>query len=119
MPKAVPDESNACGIARATMRNPAMPTSIKRRATTPRGGTALVSHAYPPYIHHTLPKMTTNRATPTAFGWATRRLVSWVMVNTNTRSKNNSIVETRDPSMSAPECELPGAFDHADRELVQ
>ena len=86
-------------MARATIRYPAMPTSINSRTAGSRGGTALVSHAYPPYIHQTLPKMSATRATPTPVGSATSRLVSWVMVKTNTRSKNSSIVETRTSSM--------------------
>ena len=45
MPKAMPESPNASGIASATTRNPAMPTSISSRKTGSRGGTAFVNHA--------------------------------------------------------------------------
>ena len=73
---------------------------MNRRTTVALGGTALVSQAYPPYIHQTLPKMSATRATPTPVGSATSRLVSCVIVKTKTRSKKSSIVETRTSSMS-------------------
>src|SRR2546430_5691191 len=98
MPNATPESPNASGIASATIRKPAIPTSISRRRTGSRGGTAFVSQAYPPYIHQTLPKISATRKTPTPVGSATRRLVSWVIVKTKTRSKNSSIVETRTSS---------------------
>jgi hypothetical protein len=44
-PRATPPPSKAVGMARATTRNPPMPTSISSRSTGSRGGTALVSHA--------------------------------------------------------------------------
>src|SRR3989440_4740504 len=98
MPNATPESPNASGIASATIRKPAIPTSISSRRTGSRGGTAFVSQAYPPYIHQTLPKISATRKTPTPVGSATRRLVSWVIVKTKTRSKNSSIVETRTSS---------------------
>src|SRR2546430_5720822 len=98
MPNATPESPNASGIASATIRKPAIPTSISRRRTGSRGGTAFVSQAYPPYIHQTLPKISATRTTPTPVGSATRTLVSCVIVKTKTRSKNSSIVETRTSS---------------------
>src|SRR5438270_4479947 len=44
--------------------------------------------------------MSTTRAIPTPLGSATSRVVSWVIVKTNTRSKKSSIVDTRTSSMA-------------------
>src|SRR5260370_15098908 len=42
-----------------------------------------------------LPKISATRATPRPVGSATNSVVSWVIANTNTKSKNSSILETR------------------------
>ncbi len=59
------------------------------------GATALVSQAYAPYIHQISPSISTARASPAAPVCSPITAVSWVIVNTNTRSKNSSSVETR------------------------
>src|SRR5689334_6064508 len=62
------------------------------------GATALVSHAYPPYIHQITPSMSTTWTTPRHVASLVRTVVSCVIVKTKTRSKKSSSVETRTTS---------------------
>jgi hypothetical protein len=82
-------------MASAMRRNPLIPTRRSRRTPSSRGGTALVSQAYPPYIHQTLPKISIVCRRPVTVGSRASRLVSWVIVKTKTRSKNSSSELTR------------------------
>ncbi len=41
-----------------------MPRSSSSRSGSPAGVRALVSHAYPAYIHHSTPKMSSTRSAP-------------------------------------------------------
>ncbi len=86
--------SNVPGIASAMIRNPAIPAINSSRREVVVGGTALVNHAYPPYIHHVTPSIKIAENSPRQPGSSSRIAVSWVIVNTNTRSKNSSSVLT-------------------------
>jgi hypothetical protein len=86
---------NASGIASATTRNAAIPVTRRPRRRVEVGVTALVSHAYPLYIHQITPSMSTTRPSDAKLKSVARTAVSWVTVNTNTRSKNSSSVDTR------------------------
>ncbi|MEO3811772.1 hypothetical protein ABGB17_22485 [Sphaerisporangium sp. B11E5] len=87
-------------------RKPPIPSSTSTRRAGRTGGTVLVSHAYPEYIHQMTPNTSKTRNPPAtgdtgcapASGSvkpATSNVVNCVTVNTNTRSKNSSSVETR------------------------
>jgi hypothetical protein len=62
-------------------------SSTRRRGVT--GGAALVSQAYPPYIHHRISSSRADLPATSQPPGATVA-VSWVMVKTKTRSKNSS-----------------------------
>jgi hypothetical protein len=72
-----------------------MPHISSSRRVVPTGATALVSHAYPPYIQSITPSISDTRSSPSRPKSAARTLVSWVTVKTKTRSKNSSSVVTR------------------------
>src|SRR5947209_8640559 len=88
-------------MERATSMKPPMASRSRRRRPTSLGGTALVSQAYPPYIHQTLPNTSATWAMPMIVGSRASKLVSWVMVKTKTRSKKSSRVETRSSTIRA------------------
>ena len=81
-----------------------MPTSSSSRSGVRSGVRVLVSQAYPPYIHHSTPKMSSTCATPFSDRSRASSAVSWVRVKAKTRSKNSSRVLTRSgtPSRSRP-----------------
>src|SRR5262245_3895332 len=72
-----------------------MPPTSRRRRGVVVVGTWLVSHAYPPYIQYMTTKTNPALATPTKDRSCSISAVSWVIVKTNTRSKNSSSVDTR------------------------
>src|SRR5215217_6844476 len=72
-----------------------MPASSSSRRAARSVATALVIQAYPLYIHRITPSISTTRSSPRGVGSSLSTAVSWVMVNTKTRSKNSSRVETR------------------------
>src|SRR5262249_35157876 len=94
-PNAMPASPNASGTESAQTRNAPIPAISSNRRVVSVGGTAFVSTAYPPYIHHRFPKIRTACATPRTVGSWTSSDVSCVIVKTKTRSKNSSMVETR------------------------
>jgi hypothetical protein len=89
-------------MASAMVKFPTIPTRRKARRTGVTGGAALVSHAYPPYIHHISRSSSTTRPTPPHPSSCPRVAVSWVTVKTKTRSKKSSRVVT-DPATAAGE----------------
>src|SRR5919106_1249117 len=72
-----------------------MPPSRTARCATPRVETALVSHAYPSYIHQITASMSTTCPSELQESSWVSTAVSWVTVKTKTRSKNSSSVDTR------------------------
>ena len=94
-----------------------MPTTSRPRRSVLRGTTALVSHAYPPYIHQVTPSINRTRTSDTSVVWLARTPVSCVMMKTKTRSKNSSTVLTRtavsarfDHSVAGLPADAPDAF---------
>src|SRR4029077_9640130 len=91
-------------MASPMIRNPAMPASMSSRSVVRDGVRALASQTYPPYIHHSAPKISsTRKPSSTLRSWPCARIpVSWVMANTKTRSKNSSSVLTRSGASPPP-----------------
>ena len=87
---------NPFRMATPTTRNPAMPSSRSSRSGVRSGVRALVSQAYPPYIHHSTPNTSSTWAIEAADRWLPSSSAdSCVRVNAKTRSKNSSSVLTR------------------------
>src|SRR4051812_39814142 len=72
-----------------------MPPSSAARGAAPRVETALVSHAYPSYIHQIAPSMSITWPSELHDSSWVSTAVSCVIVKTKTRSKNSSSVDTR------------------------
>src|SRR6516225_5821333 len=82
-------------MASPMIRKPAMPTRSSSRSGARDGVRVLVSQAYPPYIHHSRPKISSTRPAAAKLMSRASMLVSCVIVKTKTRSKNSSSVLTR------------------------
>ena len=94
--------ANPPGMASPMVRKPAIATSSSSRSAVCTGGWALVSQAYPSYIHHSSPKISSTRPASAAVNPLASSVASWVRVNAKTRSKNSSSVVTRSGGSSAP-----------------
>src|SRR5919107_3366025 len=79
-----------------------MPASSSSRRAARSVATALVIQAYPLYIHRVTPSISTTRSSPRGVGSSLSTAVSCVMVNTKTRSKKSSRVETRSAWPACP-----------------
>src|SRR3954454_5776243 len=120
MPNVAPLPENAPGTASATTSSAAMAPSSVRRRLTRSSATALVSHAYPPYIQKITPSISVTWKAPVHVGSWTRTLVSCVMVKTKTRSKNSSRVVTVEPcSAVAPAMAARGLGMGAERAALR
>ncbi|HTA12825.1 MAG TPA: hypothetical protein VK765_05325 [Solirubrobacteraceae bacterium] len=75
-----------------------MAANIARRTAPSSGSTTLVSHAYPPHDHHSMPSTRSALSIPVQVGVRTSSVVHCVSASTNTRSKNSSSGVTRSPS---------------------
>ena len=67
-----------------------MATSSAKRTGARSALTLLVSHAYATQAHHTVASTTSPRTAPSALGSAASKPVTWVIANTNTKSKKSS-----------------------------
>src|SRR6266550_1916787 len=89
-------------MASAMIRKPAMPASSSSRSVVRDGVRALASQTYPPYIHHSAPKISSTRNPSSTVTSCDKIPVSWVMAKTKTRSKNSSRVLTRSGASPSP-----------------